>query len=220
MDILDGGSTLSVDQQRKAIADHCGHFLPDIAAAQAAIAGGGDDGAPKLDTSVERYIFLLGPLMDYLRRTASERSVKQKLGEAFGIELAAASHLLTVALRSQGQPGRPALDDLASASALGQLAARAALRRMHKAALLIARLKVNPDELAWLYSVGGTPWLDLNALPLEPAASRPSTPGCAWSTFCACATVSRLAARPCWSCYACTPAGWMMPTIRSISWPS
>jgi hypothetical protein len=151
-----------------------------------------DDGYPK--TAVQRFTTVLERLVPYLRTTLSERLVKQKIGEALKLDQQMASELLTRWVNAIGQPNQKAMADFLMPAFVESNpnlpVSRAAFRpqfdtwiRLHKIAGLIAKFRISPQQLPWLFT--GDPaahpakaWLNLNVLPLTPTATTTAFP--AW----------------------------------------
>ncbi|MFD6161348.1 neuraminidase-like domain-containing protein [Nocardia sp. NPDC060256] len=126
----------------------------------------------------DRFRVVLGILNPLLRRTLSEITIKQQLGQAADLNPATADLLLGTWLRSSS--GSVVLAEfLAPAfvssdaavpvtrSAFGQQFST--LSRIHRVALLLARLRVDAVELPFVFGYAGKAgWLNLNELPSAP----------------------------------------------------
>lgn len=134
----------------------------------------------------QRYAMVLDRLLPHLRRTLSERLVKQKLADALELEAEATDKLLTAWIGSVDtqSPKRAISDfldpDFAESSAQAFPAAAEFPKpfksyvRLHKIALVVTTCKLTATQLAWLFDCNGPQvhWLDLRELPLT--ASEPA----------------------------------------------
>ncbi|MFK0236634.1 Tc toxin subunit A-related protein [Streptomyces vinaceus] len=126
--------------------------------------------------AADRFHLVLERVNPYLRRTLSETTVKQQVGEAAGMNAASADVLLGTWLRS---PSRPtALLDFLAPRFVGSDPAVAVtpegfpeqfttLTLVHRVALVLARLSCTATEIPWIFGFAPSAgWLDLNALPV------------------------------------------------------
>ncbi|MFC9439763.1 neuraminidase-like domain-containing protein [Nocardia sp. NPDC057030] len=126
----------------------------------------------------ERFRVVLGILNPLLRRTLSEITIKQQLGQAADLNPATADLLLGTWLRSSS--GSVVLEDFlapvfvssdvavpVTRAAFGQQFT--ALSRIHRVALLLARLRVDAVELPFAFGYADKAgWLNFNELPSAP----------------------------------------------------
>lgn len=127
----------------------------------------------------DRFSFALAKLLPYLSRTLSERLAVQTMAEALQLE----TRSTDVLLRSLASPANPMrrclaelLDPTFAESSLNVqptpttfLAQFKTFLRLHKAAMITARLKLSHRQIGWLFAYGpGAGWLDLGALPTAP----------------------------------------------------
>ncbi len=131
----------------------------------------------------QRYAMVLERLLPHLRRTLSERLVKQKLADALELEAEATDKLLTVWIRSADtqSPKRAISDfldpDFAESSAQAFPTAAEFPKpfksyvRLHKIALVVTKCQLTAKQLTWLFDYNGPQvnWLDLRELPLTPS---------------------------------------------------
>ncbi|MFJ5262266.1 neuraminidase-like domain-containing protein [Streptomyces sp. NPDC088387] len=122
-----------------------------------------------------RFRLVLERLNPYLRRTLSETTVKQHIGQAAGLDAASADVLLGTWLRSPSKPS--ALQDFLAPRFVGSDPAVAVaapgfpeqfttLTLVHRVALVLARLAVTAEEIPWIFGYAASAgWLDLNTLP-------------------------------------------------------
>lgn len=157
-------------------------FIPDATARADVIARLVDDTDPGyLQPEVEqaaRFALVLEPLAAYLRGINSVALVQQMAADFLEIELGASDLLLGGLIRSVADAAQPAsaifladafLDSTDAITAAAFPDAFAMLYRLHKTALLITRLAIPTDELAWIVSSRAQfGWLDFNALPVAP----------------------------------------------------
>ncbi|MDC0742546.1 Tc toxin subunit A-related protein [Polyangium mundeleinium] len=133
---------------------------------------------PGIAVKAQRFAHVLASVLNHLRRTRTETQVKHALASEMNFEPEKIDHLLTQTLASLAQSGARALFDFMP----GMHAAfeytpptpataddrKKAIRRLHKAALVVTRLGLGTSELLWLYPDGvASTWLDLNELHLE-----------------------------------------------------
>ncbi|SDZ23711.1 virulence plasmid A protein [Amycolatopsis xylanica] len=133
-----------------------------------------------LSTPAARFSRVLGIVGPLLRRTLSETTVKQQLGQAAGLDPATADLLLGTWLRSAS--GSVVLHDFLMPKFIGSDPAvpigRAAfgeqfgaLALIHRVALLIGKLRVSAAELPFVFGHAGTAgWLDPSLLPSAPVS--------------------------------------------------
>jgi hypothetical protein len=124
-----------------------------------------------------RFQLVLERLNPYLRRTLSETTVKQQVGQSAGLDAAVADVLLGAWLRSPSKP--TALQDFLAPRFVGSDPAVAVtpkgfpeqfttLALVHRVALLLNRLRVTAEEIPWIFGYAASAgWLDPNALPTE-----------------------------------------------------
>ncbi|WP_437991268.1 neuraminidase-like domain-containing protein [Sorangium sp. So ce145] len=102
---------------------------------------------------------------------SAEVFVRQRLGEQLRLDAATTARLLTETLVAEVDPNRKAIADflggLDGGPTPSETHRRRTFVRLEKIATLVRRLKLTADELAWVIDPA---WLDLNALPVEPAA--------------------------------------------------
>lgn len=142
-------------------------------------------GAPTSDVAVmfrsgvtpgDRFGRLLVKLLPYLRRTLSERLATQKIASALGLDTASASDLLKRWLTSTQNSAQRAIADLLDPlfveSNTNQPITAATFPvqfrtyiRLHKIALIAARLKLSARQLSWLFDTPGAALPDLRTLP-------------------------------------------------------
>ncbi|WP_063043904.1 Tc toxin subunit A-related protein [Nocardia pseudovaccinii] len=127
-----------------------------------------------------RFERVLGKLNPVLRRTLSEITVKQQLGQAAGLDPASVDLLLGTWLRSSS--GSIALQDFLTPQFVGSDPAvpigRAGFDRqltslalVHRVALVMTKLAVTAPEIPFLFThAAGSAWLDFNALPAAPVS--------------------------------------------------
>jgi hypothetical protein len=141
------------------------HFLDDAMTVEKLIA-----------KSVEaRWQAILERLIPYARPALSEQLVKQKLGEALGLEARTIHKLLTLHLKAAG--GQKAAIDAFLAPAFIKNPGSMALTRkgfpdqfatfdlLNKAAMLVGRLRIEPDQLDWLFGDERFDGININQLP-------------------------------------------------------
>lgn len=155
-------------------------FVPDTPTRANLIAQLVDDtDASYLQPEVEqaaRFALVLEPLAAHLRRINSVALVQQMSADFLEIELGASDLLLGGLIRSVTDAAQPAsaifladafldsTDDLTEAAFPDVYAM---IYRLHKAALLITRLSIPTEELAWLVSTQADfGWPDFNTLPV------------------------------------------------------
>lgn len=138
---------------------------------------------PALAAPEERFRYVLEPLLAHLRRTLSEQLVRQKLGEALGLDALAINRMLAEWVFSPADPARPALADFLDPAFVASDPATAvapdtfpaqhdSFARLQKIASVAGRLRLSATQLAWLFSFGpAAGWPDLGTLPLAPAGS-------------------------------------------------
>ncbi|WP_406388643.1 neuraminidase-like domain-containing protein [Streptomyces sp. NBC_00211] len=124
----------------------------------------------------DRFRLVLSVLLPELRRRLSETTVKLQLGQAAGLDAAAADALLGTWLRSLSESGPLVLDFLTPAFVGSDQAVSitrtgfpvqfAALALLHRVTLALSRLRVTGEELPWVIGcAAGAGWLDLAAVP-------------------------------------------------------
>ena len=130
-------------------------------------------------TPEQRFERVLAKLLPSLMSRLSVSLVKQKVTEAFRLDARVADQLLTRQLPSPADPAKTAIDELLAPgfreSNLAIPLTRAAFEAqfdtfllLHKAALIISRLKLTPTSLGWLQAYGATArWLEIGGLPLR-----------------------------------------------------
>lgn len=130
----------------------------------------------------ERFLLVLRKLMPYLKATLSQFAVTQRVSEGLELESISAQALLTRWITASTPGGQRALADFMVPAFAGGHANVASsgdafphqfktLRRLHKVSVLSERFGLTPRQLGWLFDVGAGRWLDLNALPLDPAGA-------------------------------------------------
>lgn len=109
--------------------------------------------------------------------------MRQKLGEALGLDALTIKRMLAEWLRSPADPARPALADFLDpafvASDPGTPVTpdsfpdqHSSFARLQKIATVAQRLRLSATQLGWLFTFGpAAGWPDLSALPLAPAGS-------------------------------------------------
>ncbi|MFD3523519.1 neuraminidase-like domain-containing protein [Streptomyces sp. NPDC058653] len=128
--------------------------------------------------AADRFHLVLSVLVPELRRRLGETTVKLQLGQAVGVDAAAADALLGGWLRALSVTGPLVLDFLAPAFVGSDQAVPltrqgfpvqfTALSLLHRVALALSRLRVTGKELPWVIGYAtGAGWLDLTALPPE-----------------------------------------------------
>ncbi|MEU7144800.1 neuraminidase-like domain-containing protein [Nocardia sp. NPDC046473] len=122
-----------------------------------------------------RFRVVLSKLNPLLRRTLSEITIKQQIGQATGLDAATADQLLGVWLRST--PGSTVLEDFLVSGYVSSDPAVAvtttafaqqfsSLARIHRVALVLAKLGITALELPLLFGYADrVGWIDLNDLP-------------------------------------------------------
>jgi hypothetical protein len=118
--------------------------------------------------TADRFACVLGPVTSYLRDREARSLVKQRLSAALKLPPQATSSLLTQILTAQVDAGQRAIADFLPAYGATRDQQRGGYLRLQKAATIITRMKLTPEELAWIATAG---WLDLNALPVAPTAT-------------------------------------------------
>jgi hypothetical protein len=153
-------------------------------------------GANAIDPVVslaERFDLVLRPLLDYLRRIQGDNFVRQKLGATAKLDGMTVDKLLGEWLQAPGDANQKAIESFRPRSNDQQYAyltlsdaareeadakrhelQRGVYLRFDKAALIISKLRLTSDELAWANQQQSA-WIDFNALPLEPA-EEPAVP--------------------------------------------
>ncbi|MFE2146069.1 neuraminidase-like domain-containing protein [Streptomyces sp. NPDC059456] len=127
----------------------------------------------------ERFRIALSVLLPELRRQLGGTTVKLQLGQAAGLDPAAADALLGTWLRALSENGPLVLDFLTpafvgsdqavSVSRTGFPVQFTALSLLHRVALALSRLRVTGAELPWVIGcAAGAGWLDPAALPPSP----------------------------------------------------
>jgi hypothetical protein len=180
MSLVDG-SWRDVQGMNQFIDDHFTAFL-DAADAKAKLVGP----APVLAQTSARVLYVLQPLLAYVRRVQSENRVVQKMSEALKLDTSVVDGLLRHWIASPANPAAASLDaflapafaDSDPAVPLTSAAFPAvfkALTRLQKAAFVLRGLGGRPEDVEFVFQLAsGAGWLDLNALPLvagDPAAS-------------------------------------------------
>ncbi|MEU0094821.1 neuraminidase-like domain-containing protein [Kribbella sp. NPDC006257] len=129
-------------------------------------------------TPADRFHLVLGKLNPVVRRTLSETTVKQHVGQAAGLDAASADVLLGTWLRAAS--GSLALRDFLAPAFVGSDPAvpikwttfgqqLTTLTLVHRVALMLAKLRVTAAEIPFLFAYAETgAWLDLNLLPAAP----------------------------------------------------
>lgn len=175
--VLNGTSLLDRSQRLQLIEDHLSSFVEDVVVAKHRLVGTTDHDPDFLSTPDERFDYLVRRL---LRHAIAAASVKQVIGAALGLTPSVVDYLLsTPVLAAATAPGRGAIFDFVCgdappAPAGTEATRRAHVLRLHKASLLLRRLRLGAEEISLLYpstgapSPGGLPWIDLNALPVSP----------------------------------------------------
>ncbi|MFZ3495475.1 neuraminidase-like domain-containing protein [Streptomyces sp. 5.8] len=150
-------------------------------------------------TEADRFRLVLERLTPPLRRALSEATVVQQLGQAAGLEPGLAGALLGTWLR--GASGKPVFEEfLAPAftgsdpavvlTRVGFGAQFTALELVHRAALVLTKLRFTAEELPFLFRFAGPDrWLDLSTLPASPPAQQSQVP---FLRLCALVDVARL----------------------------
>ncbi|MDC0749965.1 Tc toxin subunit A-related protein [Polyangium mundeleinium] len=132
---------------------------------------------PGIGNKADRFAHVLASVLNHLRRTRTETQVKHALASEMNFELETIDHLLTQTLDSFASSGARALFDFmpgmhASVEYTPPTPAtnddrKNAIRRLHKAALVVTRLGLDTSELVWLYPTDEPSiWLGLNRLHL------------------------------------------------------
>jgi hypothetical protein len=126
--------------------------------------------AALVDTDADpatRFGTLLGPVLDYVRRTAGQRLVVQQFSQDFGIPATVADRLVGQQLPAVSNPALPAITDFLATAfvtsdadvTLSRVAFGAqfdSYLRMYKVAQVVARLRLTTRELAWLNDFAAT----------------------------------------------------------------
>ena len=186
LEIVDGTSADPLATQHEKIEAILSPLLEDVLDAKHRLVGLTDGDTERLPTSGERYAYLLRRLLK-----VEEAFVKQALSEAFGLAPLIVERLVsTSVLVSMTLPGRSALRDFVAGSdptvpAGPEIWRRTHLLRIHKAALLTSRLRIQPAEFLLLFPETGQepswglPWINFGTLPVEPplAPANPIPPG-------------------------------------------
>lgn len=131
-----------------------------------------------LPDATARLRCVLSHLLPHTRRLDGELLVARHFGEALGLEVAVARQLVLRPLAVRSRSVADALLDEAFVNDAG-VAARsaspepsAACHWMHKMALLVQRLRIQPDELPWILDADRPAGLlDLDTLPLSEATA-------------------------------------------------
>ena len=136
------------------------------------------------DTTVEqRFSLVLTKLLSYLRNSLSESLVKQILAEALKLEVEVIAQLLAQWVNSPTHPAQKSITEFLAVEFVGsnpsvKLTADSfpdqfrTFILLHKIATLLSTFNITPEQLRWLFEYGlSVGWLDLNALPLDPADS-------------------------------------------------
>lgn len=159
-------------------------FIPDVAARDAIVTQLLVEGdASYLEPEVkqaERFALVLVPLAAHLRSLTSTTLVLQRFADFLELGLDASGLLLGELMRSVADAGDPASAPFLSdafvqseekVSAEAYADQYAMVYRVHKVALLIERLELPAEELAWLVEEHAmVEWLDPNALPVVETA--------------------------------------------------
>ena len=147
------------------------------------------------DKSVaDRFAYVLDKLCSYLRTTSSEIFVKQKISDALTLQPSIVDRLLTVVLNAPSDPShKKAIADLVNPAFMrsqGAITAQyypyqcALMVRLQKAAALINRLAITPDQLTYLSALNAAAgWMDWNAIPV--GSSNPAIAFVAWEQLAA-----------------------------------
>lgn len=136
------------------------------------------DAAAFFDTGAvgpaRRFERVLGILNPVVRRVLSEITVKQQLGQAAGLDSAAADLLLGTWLRSSGSavlqnfllPEFVGSDPAVPIGRPGFARQLTSLALIHRVSLVLTRLNVRAPEIPFLFGYAATSgWLDFNSLP-------------------------------------------------------
>lgn len=131
-------------------------------------------------TSAEqRFGIVLAQLMPYLKSSLSANLVKQKLGEALGLEAKTVDQLVAQQIQSPVNAGQKAITEFLAPSFAESnttivltadlfKAPFATFKLLHKCAIVVQKFKLTPQQLGWLFEYGPEAgWLNLNALPLS-----------------------------------------------------
>ncbi|MDC3958225.1 hypothetical protein KEG38_30480 [Polyangium jinanense] len=172
--VINGRSALTRTEQRTLIDLHLTPFFgSDVAKAKDKLVGlSSEVGGPLLADVDQRFAYALAYLLNHQRRVRAESVVKQKLATEMKLDAEMVEHLLTEALGSFAIEAASAISDfLPEMNAAVEYVPPAvateaqrqnAVRLLHKAALVIQRLKLHASELASPYPTDAT--LDLNTL--------------------------------------------------------
>ena len=174
----------SSDDPPAFLAEQLALFIPDVATRDAIVTQLLDEDDPSYlqpeIEQVERFARVLEPLGAYLSAQSSTTLVLQRFANFLGLGLDVSGLLLGELMRSVANAVDPASalflsDDFVQSEA--EISAEAfadqfaMVYRLHKVALLIERLELPTDELAWLVDEHATvEWLDPNALPVVETA--------------------------------------------------
>jgi peptidoglycan hydrolase-like protein with peptidoglycan-binding domain len=141
------------------INDHFAQFLDPAAAVQQLVNPG------TLQTPVERFDFVLEPLLAYLSRVASEALVSEATTTAFGITTEITSALLRELVPAPNIPDMPILMVLLETAE--SPAQAAAFHRLSKITTILNTFNVAMEDVAFVINRGASlGWLELNTLPL------------------------------------------------------
>lgn len=145
-------------------------------------AGTGPAGDP--NTPLRRFTQALQKLMPRLKRLVGQQYVTQKLSDFLGLDVSLVQSLLDNWLTINNQPVRELLqsDSLVQSNASGITRRNLpgqfnAITRLSKVATLAKQFKLSKVQFAWLFDFRkrtddpAKQWLDLNSLPVEPAAT-------------------------------------------------
>jgi len=139
------------------------------------------DEAPLFDlplAAAQRFDYVLPKLLTHLRATASANLVKQKLAEVLKLEAKTIELLLLqestpVALAIFLAPAFAESHPSLEVTAANFSAQFEALALLHKASLLLNKLKITPEELRWILQLSADiGWLNLSAMPLSQPTPR------------------------------------------------
>ena len=166
------------------LAEQLALFIPDVTARDAIVTQLLDQSdASYLQPEIrqaERFARVLAPLAAHLSALNSTTLVAQRFADFLALGLDASGLLLGELMRSVADAVQPASglflsddfvqsEDEISAEAFGEQYAM--VYRLHKVALLIERLELPQEELAWVVDGHATvEWLDPNALPVAETA--------------------------------------------------
>ncbi|GGP94038.1 Tc toxin subunit A-related protein [Streptomyces melanogenes] len=137
-------------------------------------------------TPADRFHFVLERLLPYLRRTLSETTIVQQLGQATNLDPASTAALLGTWLRDTAE--EPILQDFlapqfvgsdpsVTITRIGFAPQLTSLALLHRVALVLTKLRLTAEELPFVFtSAAPATWLDLNALPRTPLPRTGASP--------------------------------------------